>query len=160
SWGGADSDPAGALSDIVQRMLGAGYFNYDFVTYTVAPPVYAQQPNAAPGDLQQADTVPGSGTYPVCLDCTFIGYQEIIIAPPRFHGRRFLRDEGGICGIRAPCAEANKTHAMALAMRSSAPAPVLTPPLGRPANVGNPSEPRRRAATSGGGPAVSTPTRA
>src|SRR5205814_5488056 len=41
SWSGADAE--GALSDIVQRMLGDGTFNYDLVTYTVAPAVYAQQ---------------------------------------------------------------------------------------------------------------------
>ena len=45
SWN--DSNAEGALSDIVQRMLGDGAFNYDLVTYTVAPPIYAQQP--APG---------------------------------------------------------------------------------------------------------------
>src|SRR5438445_347164 len=34
SWSGADAE--GALSDIVQRMLGDGTSNYDLVTYTVA----------------------------------------------------------------------------------------------------------------------------
>src|SRR5438128_638022 len=41
SWQGADA--VGGLTDIVQRMLGDGYFNYDIATYTVAPRVFAQQ---------------------------------------------------------------------------------------------------------------------
>ena len=34
---GAGGDPEGLLTDIVQRMLGDGSFNYDVVAYTVAP---------------------------------------------------------------------------------------------------------------------------
>src|SRR5436309_346722 len=37
SWDGSDGE--GVLSDIVQRMLGDGYFNYDIAAYAVAPPV-------------------------------------------------------------------------------------------------------------------------
>src|SRR6266576_4788762 len=64
SWGGSDGE--GVLSDIVQRMLGDGYFNYDIATYTVAPPVYAMQ----------QDTGTSSPIYPTCADCTFIGVQQ------------------------------------------------------------------------------------
>src|SRR5690349_18703607 len=67
-WDGSDGE--GVLSDIVQRMLGDGYFNYDIATYSVAPPVYA---------MQEDSTAPAAAPYsmyPTCTDCTFIGYQE------------------------------------------------------------------------------------
>ena len=68
SWSGADAE--GALSDIVQRMLGDGTFNYDLVTYTVAPAVYAQQ-----------DSTPQYAPYSTCVDCTFIGTEFVAVAP-------------------------------------------------------------------------------
>ena len=48
---GAGGDPEGLLTDIVQRMLGDGSFNYDVVAYTVAPraPLIAD----ATGDVPQ-----------------------------------------------------------------------------------------------------------
>src|SRR5205823_6556209 len=70
AWSGVDA--AGSMSDIVQRMLGDGYFNYDLVSYSVAPPVYAQQ------DLTPQQTTPTYDAYPTCLNCTFIGEQLII----------------------------------------------------------------------------------
>src|SRR3989441_3698485 len=70
SWSGADAE--GTLADIVQRMLGDGYFNYDFVTYTVAPRLYTMQ-----------DTPPQSPFYPSCVGCSFVGVQ-VIIAEPLF----------------------------------------------------------------------------
>ena len=134
SWNDANAE--GALSDIVQRMLGDGAFNYDLVSYTVAPPIYAQQPSLpapsatpdlAQGDEQQPDTTPNYGSYPVCLNCTFIGYEEIIIAPEHHRGGRGARQQDeGICGIHTPCAESQKTHALALA-RPMAQSPVVTP---------------------------------
>ena len=69
SWDGSDSE--GVLSDIVQRMLGDGYFNYDIATYTVAPPVYAMQ----------QDTGVQYPMYPTCTDCTFIGFQQNVFEP-------------------------------------------------------------------------------
>jgi uncharacterized protein DUF4384 len=134
SWN--DSNAEGALSDIVQRMLGDGAFNYDLVTYTVAPPIYAQQPapsptpeaDTLPGEAlqQQPDTMPNYGSYPVCLNCTFIGYQDIVIAPQHFGARRAPRQDEGICGIHTSCAESQKTHAIALA-RPAGPATVMAP---------------------------------
>jgi len=45
SWSEADAE--GALTDIVQRLLGDGYFSYDIVAYTVATrPVMPQAPVA------------------------------------------------------------------------------------------------------------------
>jgi hypothetical protein len=38
SGAGAGGDPEALLTDVVQRMLGDGSFNYDVVTYAVAPP--------------------------------------------------------------------------------------------------------------------------
>src|SRR5437870_3589286 len=142
SWN--DSNAEGALSDIVQRMLGDGAFNYDLVTYTVAPPIYAQQP--APGPTPEADTLPGEalqqqpdtmpnyGSYPVCLNCTFIGYQEIVIAPQHLGGRHIRQQDEGICGIHTSCAESQKTHALALpqAMASSPVMPRGRAPVGPP----------------------------
>jgi hypothetical protein len=80
SWGGADAE--GALTDIVQRMLGDGAFNYDILSYAVRPAAYAQRSVAAP---QAQDTVayaPQQEIQPpqTCIDCTFIGTQ-IVDAP-------------------------------------------------------------------------------
>src|SRR6266516_2369658 len=95
SWGAGGADGEGALTDIVQRMLGDGTFNYDLVTYTVAPAVFARQ-----------DSTPQYVPYSTCVDCTFIGTEFVAVAPfvgcdaftgvcfgfPRFH-RRFERRE-------------------------------------------------------------------
>src|SRR4029077_19888731 len=131
-----DSNAEGALSDIVQRMLGDGAFNYDLSPYTVPPRIYAQQPAPAPipeadtlpGEAlqQQPDTMPNYGSYPVCVNCTFIGYEEIVIAPRHFGSRHAARQDEGICGIHTPCAESQKTHAIALA-RPTGPASVMAP---------------------------------
>jgi hypothetical protein len=83
TWSGADA--AGSMSDIVQRMLGDGSFNYDLVTYSVAPPVYAQQ------DLTPPQPTPAYDAYPVCLNCTFIG-EQLIIYEPVFVHRRLHRE--------------------------------------------------------------------
>src|SRR5207253_4090339 len=122
SWGGSDGE--GVLSDIVQRMLGDGYFNYDIATYTVAPPVYAMQ----------QDTGASYPIYPTCTDCTFIGFQQNLLEPlalcdpffapcigdGRFHHRG--RPE------QAPPAAPSRT--IALAMRGSS-ATALIPRDGR-----------------------------
>ena len=134
SWN--DPNAEGALSDIVQRMLGDGSFNYDLVTYTVAPPIYAQQtpspalPDTLPSEAQQpADTMSNYGSYPVCLNCTFIAYEEVIIAPQLFGARRARQQDEGICGIHAPCAESQKTHALALP-HVTAQSPMVAPRSG------------------------------
>src|SRR6266513_3345046 len=69
SWDGSNGE--GVLSDIVQRMLGDGYFNYDIAAYTVAPPVYAMQ----------QDTGAAFPSYPMCTACTFIGFQQNLFEP-------------------------------------------------------------------------------
>jgi hypothetical protein len=71
TWDGSDSE--GVLSDIVQRMLGDGYFNYDIAAYTVAPPVYAMQQDTGVG-VQYP-------TYPTCTDCTVIEFQQNVFEP-------------------------------------------------------------------------------
>ncbi len=139
SWGGSDGE--GVLSDIVQRMLGDGYFNYDIATYTVAPPVYAMQ----------QDTGASYPIYPTCTDCTFIGFQQNLLEPlalcdpffapcigdGRFHHRG--RPE------QAPPAP---SRTIALSMRGSS-ATALIPRDGRAAGgtgfVRKPIEPRARA---------------
>ena len=115
SWDGSDGE--GVLSDIVQRMLGDGYFNYDIATYTVAPPLYAMQPDTSAPELP----------YPTCTDCTFIGYQENVfesislcdpffspcIGDGRFHRRRPPPPS-------APAAPVTRTIALAMRAPSSA----------------------------------------
>jgi hypothetical protein len=148
AWGGADGE--GALSDIVQRMLGDGYFNYDVATYSVAPPVYAMQPETG---------VPPP-VYPTCTDCTVIGFQQNVfellalcdpffspcIGDGRFRHRGRRPDQ-------APAAPPNST--IALAMRGSS-AAVVIPRDGKapggngfvrkaPTPLNRPIEPRSRA---------------
>jgi len=152
SWDGSDGE--GVLSDIVQRMLGDGYFNYDIATYTVAPPVYAMQ----------QDTGVQSPMYPPCTDCTFIGFQQnvfesLALCDPLFSPcigeGRF--DHRGRRVPEAPAAE--PTHTLALALRGSSATAVL-PRDGRRAGSGTgfvrkaptpdnrPIEPRARAGRS------------
>ena len=150
SWDGSDGE--GVLSDIVQRMLGDGYFNYDVATYTVAPPVYAMQPDTGAGAQYPM--------YPTCTDCTFIGFQQNVfdsfalcdpffspcIGDGRFH-RGGRRPDG-----EAPAATPSRT--LALSMRGS-PATALIPRDGRagggtrfvrktPTSPNPPIEPRTR----------------
>ncbi len=140
SWDGSDGE--GVLSDIVQRMLGDGYFNYDIATYTVAPPVYAMQ----------QDTGVQYPLYPTCSACTFIGFQQNLFEPlalcdpffspcigdGRFHQR----------GRRPQEAPAAPSRTLALSMRGSSATPVI-PRDGRAAGgtgfVHKPIEPRARA---------------
>ncbi|MGH7699158.1 MAG: DUF4384 domain-containing protein, partial [Gemmatimonadales bacterium] len=68
SWEGADA--VGALTDIVQRMLGAGYFVYDLVPYTVAPPRTA--PPAQIAGAQPSET---------CLGCLSPAVPLIVLPP-------------------------------------------------------------------------------
>ncbi len=149
SWDGSDGE--GVLSDIVQRMLGDGYFNYDIAAYTVAPPVYAMQP----------DTGAQYPIYPTCTDCAFIGFQQNLfdsfalcdpffspcIGDGRFPHRGQRADGGG-----APAAP---SRTIALSMRGSS-ATAVIPRDGRAAGgtgfvrktptPGNPPiEPRARA---------------
>jgi hypothetical protein len=120
SWSGSDGE--GALSDIVQRMLGDGYFNYDIATYTVAPPAYAM--------AQDTGVTSPPAPYPTCTDCTFIGYQENVYEPlalcdpffsPCFSGRGFRHH--GRAGGGAGAAPASTT--IALSMRGSASTAVI-----------------------------------
>ena len=57
---GAGWDPEALLTDIVQRMLGDGSFNYDVVTYTIGSP-------AAP-----TVAVVGYSPLDVCVQCAFL----------------------------------------------------------------------------------------
>jgi hypothetical protein len=59
---GAGTDPEALLTDVVQRMLGDGSFNYDVVTYTVAPP-------PAPIADVAGDTFQPAG---VCIECFLV----------------------------------------------------------------------------------------
>jgi hypothetical protein len=73
SWPGADG--VGTLTDIVQRMLGDGWFNYDMAIYTVGQrrerrPLVAATPVAS--------AAPAPADVSVCTDCTIV-YQS---APP------------------------------------------------------------------------------
>jgi hypothetical protein len=73
SWPGADG--VGTLTDIVQRMLGDGWFTYDLAIYTVGQ----RAPRAAPVPSSVvADATPLAPTIGVCNGCTIV-YQA---APP------------------------------------------------------------------------------
>jgi hypothetical protein len=88
SWRGADAE--GALSDIVQRMLGDGTFNYDVITYFVAPAVVAQAPRStAPDSVSQypLSPPPSPASIDTCIDCTVVGSEVVIIETPLFFGR-------------------------------------------------------------------------
>jgi len=111
TWSGADA--AGSMSDIVQRMLGDGYFNYDVVTYRVAPPVYAQQ------DMTPQETAPAYDAYPTCVDCTFIGEQLVLYETVL--GRRHFR--------REPDREPRQQPMRALALALGPPSTVGPQPL-------------------------------
>jgi len=113
TWSGADA--AGSMSDIVQRMLGDGYFNYDVVTYRVAPPVYAQQ------DMMPQETTPASDAYPTCVDCTLIGEQLVLYEPVL--GRRHFRREPD----REPRQQPMRALALALGPRSTVGPQPLSP---------------------------------
>ena len=89
AWGGEDAE--GALSDIVQRMLGDGAFNYDLVTYTVAPPLYAQQDTTLPPQ----DTVANYASFLLCPGCTYIGEEFLIFGPAFFCDGFFDQCVGG-----------------------------------------------------------------
>jgi len=117
SWDGSDGE--GVLSDIVQRMLGDGYFNYDIATYTVAPPVYAMQ----------QDTGVQYPLYPTCTDCTFIGVQQnvfesLVLCDPFFSpcigDGRFHHG-----GRRHDAPAAAPTSTIALSMRGSSATAVI-----------------------------------
>ena len=109
SWEGADA--AGGVTDIVQRMLGDGYFNYDIATYTVAPRPYAQAPS--PLSAPQDEAMP-----PSCVGCTFVGSQVVIIESPLFgfDAPRFHRPTQP-CDLSSSCANPALASAMALPSR-------------------------------------------
>jgi hypothetical protein len=117
TWSGADA--AGSMSDIVQRMLGDGYFNYDVVSYRVAPPVYAQQ------DVTPQETAPAYDAYPSCVDCTFIG-EQLIIYEPVWVFHRFHR-EWDNPGASQP----HPTPAIALALGPQSRSTVAPPSVAR-----------------------------
>ncbi len=151
SWAAVDGE--GALSDIVQRMLGDGYFNYDFVTYTVAPRLYTMQ-----------DTAPQYPIYPSCVGCSFVGVQVIIAEPllacdaffaPCVGVRRFAhRDRFTDSGIRTVDLPMNVIALSLGPARLSTTTPVVprSPRLVfKPAAGAGPSrpiEPRARAAVA------------
>ena len=102
------ADDEGALTDVVQRMIGDSYFNYDFVTYTVAPPSYA---------LQEA--TPLSPEYSSCLGCSFVSVtlfvpQAVFGCDPFFapcSGFPFARRHARFCGSQAACFDRGTTVA-------------------------------------------------
>lgn len=149
AWNGADAE--GALSDIVQRMLGDGSFNYDFVTYTVAPAptLFAEQ------DSTEA-TAPEDATYPPCPGCSVIGHPVIVVEQgflcddlftPCLEGRRFHRDESR-CGSLSFCAE-RRPPAIALGLGTARSARIRPP--------GGGGLPPRYAGASPGRPVVAVP---
>ena len=105
AWAGEDAE--GVMSDIVQRMLGDGVFNYDLVTYTVAPPVYAEQQDTTP---PVQDSTTNYAAVPPCSGCTYIG-EEFLVLGPAFFCDGYL-DQCFVGGSRrhrdARCAEGSR----------------------------------------------------
>jgi Domain of unknown function (DUF4384) len=91
---GSGSEPEGALSDVVQRMLGDGALSYDVVSYTVAPPVYALQEGIPQDGAPQTptDTMPGDQADQTCPNCPWNGVEVVVVEPfypfPPFFWRR------------------------------------------------------------------------
>src|SRR5260370_148494 len=128
TWSGSDGE--GAMSDVVQRMLGDGYFHYDLVTYTVAPPIYAQQylPPQATASSDASDTP--APTYPPCLNRTFIGVHVLVAEPFSFWDAFLSACPGGraLAPHRAPCRSLSPCGAPPPSAPALAPGPVPPPP--------------------------------
>lgn len=174
SWSEADAESA--LTDIVQRLLGDGYFSYDVVAYTVAPPpttmprtVVAESPGSAP-----------------CLGCSFVSVTVIapfasvavivepfavlvcdaftaacLHVPVFFHHHRLRKHP--VCDFGSQCSEVGggRARTIALALRPTARTPVpprspLPPRFVTPSRPVSPAPigPRRRAAERGARPAA------
>ena len=147
SWSATDAE--GAASDIVQRMLGDGSFNYDLVTYTVTPPSYA---------LDTTTPYP-----PYSFADHSIGGAEFVVVPPFFFARPFRRHGrfSESAGTSAPATVLGLTfpHAPVVSgVNASAPyspllktpssktrTPGITPRVGHAAAIGNGPSVRPRA---------------
>jgi uncharacterized protein DUF4384 len=117
SWSGAGAE--GALADIVQRMAGAGYFNYDLVPYTVAPRSYPQQTAlaVAPGYSNAVTVV--LEPFPVFVCDPFLVVCDGLLFHRFLHRRLFHEkpfcDFGSSCGVVPP----RRVLALAIRPRSS-----------------------------------------
>lgn len=159
SWTGAD--PEAALTDIVQRMLGDGYYNYDVVQYSVVPRPYALESAPVPS-LAPAPTP----AYGPCVGCSFGAVTLVeplvpLLCDPFFftcdgfvpivHRRRIV--DRGICQIGSTCPEGVGSSAIALDLRSASRAGVA-PKRGLPSRF---VMRRRPAAPTPPGPAALPP---
>ena len=118
---GPGADPEALLTDIVQRMLGDGSFNYDVVTYTVAPRP-APIADAAGYPLQPAS---------VCLECSFT--QVYLV--PFSHRRRRAPAPAPAATLALPVPAAIAVYSVHRSGAALKPLRVPLPP---------PSTPRRR----------------
>ncbi len=125
SWVGSDAEAS--LTDMVQRMLGDGSFNYDLVMYTVASPrtytlddTTASAPTPAAAECAECSYYPQLPT--VVIDA------PILVAFPRVHHRPPFR---GRESPVAPTATALAPYRRGqIAQESGAPAAVRTlPPI-------------------------------
>ncbi len=173
---GTDGDPEAAMTDIVQRMLGNGYFTYDVVSYTVAPRRYAAQPPPYPpstSSVPQADTEYLPGFPAPCVGCNFVSvividpflgcnpfYGVCVGFPFVDFGRRHRQN--GLCSFGEDCWRQQSTIALtgraSPALRRAVPrrpyaSPPVTPRQAAPARI----EPRRRA-PAGAAPTASVAT--
>lgn len=93
---GTGADPEAVLTDVVQRMLGDGSFNYDVVTYYVVPP----PPPVAAAPTPVVESASG------CVDCYYPGTGYVMYGsapfypyapyyyPPYHSHRRWIRGAG------------------------------------------------------------------
>ena len=87
TWQG-DGSAEASLTDIVQRMLGDGSFNYDLITYTVAPQaaLALAETAAAPASVPPAPPA-------ACIGCSYVQSTTVVVEElpfnffPRSHHR-------------------------------------------------------------------------
>jgi len=82
TWQGDGSGAEASLTDIVQRMLGDGSFNYDLVTYAVAP-----QAALAPAETAAASAPVPPAACRACYVTTTVVVEELPFNFPRAHHR-------------------------------------------------------------------------
>ena len=140
SGAGASMDPEGVLTDVVQRMLGDGSFNYDVATYYVTPPPsvsYAPEPpvlddcfgcDYAPPAVGYVEVVGGILANPVNYYCLYLH----ACSPGFLPFPRDIRDIPTVVSVPFP-----PQHALALYSRGQpsgvgAPQPVVARPRTQP----------------------------
>ena len=156
---GAGRDPEGVLSDVVQRMLGDGSFNYDVATYYVTPPpavAYDAQPPVF-DDCLGCDYVAPTVGYvdvgygvlatPLNYNCRYLHVCSPFLFPARFPVRRDIRDIPTVVSVPFPPQHAIAVYTHGQPTGVVAPSPVVARPRTQPVAPRYSVVPRPRART-------------